>query len=818
MIFISYRKADTQAVVDRLADKLKSAFSAAAVFKDDRDLRAGERWPDRLRQEVLICDVLLAVIGGSWLTALDEDGRRRLDDPDDWVRQEISTALDHGKRVIVLLVDGTKMPTRRGLPANCSLQQLPDLQALQLRSGADSEADLGRLIEELHVGLRAAGEKESTAPDGGRGPGLDGVSVTEKHRPAAALPALVERLEAIPVLLPREDLLSEALRRLQQGPLPVLVLQGLTGIGKTLLMARIARTAGPEYQHVLALPLDGPAAVEPAYVLEEVNQFLVHLGRGLAAEQLIRDRPERILALLGTRLAELGVRILVLLDAADAVVPAWVDALLRCLAKPPLVRLLATTRTRLPGFEEAHLAVPPLRDEEALALVSEYRRVFHLDIDPATVVRRLPPGIRSHPQALVTLLAQLSDFPLEGLLDWGLPDEVQTPSRLVRQVVAGLEPSARQALGLARVLSGLDLFQAARLLRLTPLPALRDLKTLLGRSLLYRVSEAGYVYVVPAIVGEALAAEDATVLAAAAEQVSASWKQTLAADIAPVETLAPLAVRIVHNLAVCGRLDLVHGLAPEAFLERLNVRGLWKEYSLLLRLELEAARAAGDRPGCVALGLRMTRKLAQTGDPDGARHALEEAEALADPSFLRQQAELHSHRALLCGVRRDDVGALKEYLESRRLHIEAGDPIGQAAVEVQLGKLHLMRRDLPAARAAFAATHELLAAQPQAKPRLEAAISLAVCDLWEGNLEAAERALRDILQACLAVGYEAGQVRARLNLALTLERLSRPAEALELARQVVLEAAGKDFAVARTAELMVARLDPVRNPTSEAKP
>src|SRR5439155_888970 len=81
-----------------------------AVFKDDRDLRAGERWPDRLKQEVLARDVLLAVIGDKWLTAADNAGRRRLDDRQDWVRQEVSTALKEGKRVIVLLVGTARVP------------------------------------------------------------------------------------------------------------------------------------------------------------------------------------------------------------------------------------------------------------------------------------------------------------------------------------------------------------------------------------------------------------------------------------------------------------------------------------------------------------------------------------------------------------------------------------------------------------------------------------------------------------------------------------------------------------------------------------
>src|SRR5438874_209115 len=44
MLFISYRKADTQAVVDNLAKELKKHFGEGCVFKDDQDLRAGDRW------------------------------------------------------------------------------------------------------------------------------------------------------------------------------------------------------------------------------------------------------------------------------------------------------------------------------------------------------------------------------------------------------------------------------------------------------------------------------------------------------------------------------------------------------------------------------------------------------------------------------------------------------------------------------------------------------------------------------------------------------------------------------------------------------
>src|ERR1044071_1759248 len=149
MFFISYRKEDTQAVVDLLAEKLKDRFGDKAVFKDDRDIRAGEQWPDRLRDELRARCVLLAVIGDKWLTASDKYGRRRIDDEQDWVRQEICTAMELGKRVIVILVNNASMPTEEGLPPDCLLRNLPKIQYSRLRSGSDSEADVRKIIEEL---------------------------------------------------------------------------------------------------------------------------------------------------------------------------------------------------------------------------------------------------------------------------------------------------------------------------------------------------------------------------------------------------------------------------------------------------------------------------------------------------------------------------------------------------------------------------------------------------------------------------------------------------------------------------------------------
>jgi hypothetical protein len=46
------------------------------------------------------CDVLLALIGDQWLTVTDDNGRRRLEAPGDFVRVEIEAALTRNVRVI----------------------------------------------------------------------------------------------------------------------------------------------------------------------------------------------------------------------------------------------------------------------------------------------------------------------------------------------------------------------------------------------------------------------------------------------------------------------------------------------------------------------------------------------------------------------------------------------------------------------------------------------------------------------------------------------------------------------------------------------
>ena len=140
-IFISYRRQETAWPAGRLYDVLVEHFSAEQVFKDVDNIDPGDDFVERITGAVASCDVLLALIGPDWLTITDENGQRRLDKPEDYVRVEIETALKRKIRVIPILVDPARMPHANQLP--------PTLAPLARRNAVEINPltfDTGRLI------------------------------------------------------------------------------------------------------------------------------------------------------------------------------------------------------------------------------------------------------------------------------------------------------------------------------------------------------------------------------------------------------------------------------------------------------------------------------------------------------------------------------------------------------------------------------------------------------------------------------------------------------------------------------------------------
>ena len=125
-IFISYRVQDTAGETGRLVDDLKQSFADEQLFMDIENLEPGADFVETIEKSLDTCDVFLAVIGPHWA---GPSGVNRINDPNDWVRMEVSTALRRNIRVVPVLVDGAALPKQEDLP--------PDLHSLLRRQAIE---------------------------------------------------------------------------------------------------------------------------------------------------------------------------------------------------------------------------------------------------------------------------------------------------------------------------------------------------------------------------------------------------------------------------------------------------------------------------------------------------------------------------------------------------------------------------------------------------------------------------------------------------------------------------------------------------------
>lgn len=152
-IFIGYRRDDTADVAGRIFDALESRFGRDRIFKDVDNLRPGADFGEYIKTILPRCRVALILIGPNWVNAVDEDGRRRLDDPNDWVRIEIEIALAASDLdVVPVLINGARMPRAEELPP--SLHPLLRRHAATIRRDPDFRDDIDRLATALRASLR----------------------------------------------------------------------------------------------------------------------------------------------------------------------------------------------------------------------------------------------------------------------------------------------------------------------------------------------------------------------------------------------------------------------------------------------------------------------------------------------------------------------------------------------------------------------------------------------------------------------------------------------------------------------------------------
>jgi hypothetical protein len=145
-IFLSYRRADAAGTAGRLFDRLSQHFGAEQVFRDIDSIEAGDNFEQSIRDALRTATAVLVVIGPRWLDLRRDDGKRRIDDPLDYVRREIELALSSDSIVIPVLVESAVLPAAELLPA--SLRELTKRNAVELsfhRWGNDVEDFMRRL-------------------------------------------------------------------------------------------------------------------------------------------------------------------------------------------------------------------------------------------------------------------------------------------------------------------------------------------------------------------------------------------------------------------------------------------------------------------------------------------------------------------------------------------------------------------------------------------------------------------------------------------------------------------------------------------------
>lgn len=147
-IFVNYRRQDSRADAGRIYDRLSAHFGDDHVFMDIDDINPGENFVQILEDTLDYCAVLIVLIGANWINAKNKAGKRRLEQPNDFVRQEIQRAIERQITVIPVLVGHASMPKREQLPPE--IASLCQHQALEI-SDTRFHPDVDRLITELET-------------------------------------------------------------------------------------------------------------------------------------------------------------------------------------------------------------------------------------------------------------------------------------------------------------------------------------------------------------------------------------------------------------------------------------------------------------------------------------------------------------------------------------------------------------------------------------------------------------------------------------------------------------------------------------------
>lgn len=145
-IFISYRRADSASMAGRVREHLREGLPDRRVFLDVESIDPGANFEHSIRSELEQCNVMLVLVGKAWMS--DDGGQLepRISDPSDYVRREITWALEAGIRIIPVLIDDARMPDTGSLPSD--IREFAMKNAVELRNSR-FEDDVSHLLKTI---------------------------------------------------------------------------------------------------------------------------------------------------------------------------------------------------------------------------------------------------------------------------------------------------------------------------------------------------------------------------------------------------------------------------------------------------------------------------------------------------------------------------------------------------------------------------------------------------------------------------------------------------------------------------------------------
>jgi predicted ATPase len=375
-VFINYRRDDAAGDAGRLYDALTARFGRGSVFMDVDTIQPGADFAEVINQAVESCDVLVTVIGKSWLGLADANGGRRLDNPKDLVRLEIQSALKRKILLVPALVQGAQMPRADQLPD--ALASLAGRNAFEI-SYARWQYDVERLITSLERPVKSK-------------------AVT----PAVLRSTLPLQLTSF---VDREEDVVDVKKLLRSHRLVTLL--GPSGVGKTRLALRVAAEMPGS---ISATVVELAALGDPSLLASTVGNAL-----GLSGESRVIDAKA-----IADWIA--GLHVLLVLDNCEHLIDAVAPMCEDLLAASPSLTILATSGESLKVQGEAIWRVEPLPARTAAV------RLFN---DRARLRRRLVG--KEDDAAVIQICERLDGLPLAIELA-AARTEVMSPREMVARL------------------------------------------------------------------------------------------------------------------------------------------------------------------------------------------------------------------------------------------------------------------------------------------------------------------------------------------------------------------------------------------------